>query len=168
VNRVSNLFLVGCSFFFKWKVRNYTETGFLKIKAPDAVFSIIKEFWEQNKDSQINEWSHATPYHNIWEAPTSVIRIDNSSLIGGGNHLYTSIASAARAAMEVRQSRANNRNIVLKANRLIILLVCFLYIIGMDWTAAVLNIGVRYPYLSQSKCIDSTCRSITTSELRNH
>jgi prolyl 4-hydroxylase len=82
-------------------VRNYTETGFLKIKAPEAVFTIIKEFWDKNNHSLTNEWSHSTPYHNIWEAPTSVIRIDNTSLIGGGQQLYNSIADAARDAMEV-------------------------------------------------------------------
>jgi prolyl 4-hydroxylase len=83
-------------------VRNYTEVGFRKIKAPDAVYRLVKEFWDNNRDSAINEWSHSTPYHNIWEAPTSVIRIDNSSLIGGGQHLYAAIADAARDAMEVR------------------------------------------------------------------
>jgi hypothetical protein len=83
-------------------VRNYTAIGFSKIKAPDAVFRLVKEFWENNKDSLINEWSHSTPFHNIWEAPTSVIRIDNSSLIGGGHDLYNHIAEAARDAMEVR------------------------------------------------------------------
>jgi prolyl 4-hydroxylase len=85
-------------------MRNYTKTGFAKIKAPEAVFSLVKEFWDNNKDSLINEWSHSTPYHNIWEAPTSVIRIDNSSLIGGGQQLYNRIADAARDAMEVRYS----------------------------------------------------------------
>ena len=83
-------------------MRNYTATGFAKIRAPDAVFRLVKEFWDHNKDSLINEWSHSTPYHNIWEAPTSVIRIDNSSLIGGGTELYNRIADAARDAMEVR------------------------------------------------------------------
>ena len=86
----------------KWQMRNYTATGFAKIRAPDAVFRLVKEFWDHNKDSLINEWSHSTPYHNIWEAPTSVIRIDNSSLIGGGTELYNRIADAARDAMEVR------------------------------------------------------------------
>lgn len=81
-------------------VRNYTQVGFKKIRAPDAVYRLVKEFWDNNKDSAIAEWSHSTPYHNIWEAPTSVIRIDNSSLIGGGQHLYAAIADAARDAME--------------------------------------------------------------------
>jgi hypothetical protein len=85
-------------------MRNYTTTGFAKIKAPEAVFSLVKEFWDNNKNSLINEWSHSTPYHNIWEAPTSVIRIDNSSLIGGGQQLYARIADAARDAMEVNSN----------------------------------------------------------------
>jgi prolyl 4-hydroxylase len=82
-------------------VRNYTETGFLKIKAPEAVFSLVKEFWENNKDEQTVEWKHPSSYHNTWDAPTTIIRVDNTSLKGGGPQLYAAIANAARDAMEV-------------------------------------------------------------------
>lgn len=87
------------------QVRNYTETGFLKIRAPEAVFSLVKEFWEQNKESQTVEWKHPSSYHNTWDAPPTIISISNASLIGGGSQLYTSIANAARDAMEVRLVR---------------------------------------------------------------
>jgi hypothetical protein len=83
------------------QVRNYTETGFLKIKAPEAVFSLVKEFWENNKDEQTVEWKHPSSYHNTWDAPTTIIRVDNTSLKGGGPQLYAAIANAARDAMEV-------------------------------------------------------------------
>lgn len=31
-------------------MQNYTELGFKKIRAPEEVFSLIKEFWDKNKD----------------------------------------------------------------------------------------------------------------------
>jgi len=37
-------------------VFNYTQTGFLKVRAPPAVFSLIHDFWIKNRDSQSNEW----------------------------------------------------------------------------------------------------------------
>ena len=37
-------------------VLNYTQTGFLKVRAPPAVFSLIHDFWIKNRDSQSNEW----------------------------------------------------------------------------------------------------------------
>ena len=30
-------------------MRNYTKLGFAKIRAPEAVFSLIAKFWEENK-----------------------------------------------------------------------------------------------------------------------
>lgn len=84
------------------QVRNYTETGFLKIRAPDAVFRIIREFWEANNNMQTVEWDHPSSYHNTWEAQTTILRVDNKTLNGGGMQLHTAIANAARSAMEVR------------------------------------------------------------------
>jgi hypothetical protein len=38
-------------------VVNYTSLGFTKIRAPDEVFSLLKEFWETNKDfAAIEQW----------------------------------------------------------------------------------------------------------------
>ena len=36
-------------------MKNYTEHGFMKIRAPDQVFKLLKEFWEANKDKQSEE-----------------------------------------------------------------------------------------------------------------
>jgi hypothetical protein len=68
-------------------VYNYTRTGFLKLKAPSRVFRIINEFWQRNKDQAILEWAMPTPYHNNWEAPPTILRVDNQSLAGGGPRL---------------------------------------------------------------------------------
>ena len=32
---------------------NYTKLGYTKIRAPDHVFSLIKEFWDKNKVGDI-------------------------------------------------------------------------------------------------------------------
>jgi hypothetical protein len=91
-----------CFSFFSFccQVLNYTETGFLKIRAPEEVFRLLRAFWEANKDRAIQEWETTTPYHNNWEASTTIIRVDNATLEGGGSHLQQSIAIAARDAME--------------------------------------------------------------------
>lgn len=34
---------------------NYTKNGYVKIRAPDHVFALVKEFWEKNKDKQTPE-----------------------------------------------------------------------------------------------------------------
>ena len=33
-------------------MQNYTKLGYTKIRAPENVFKLIKEFWELNKDNQ--------------------------------------------------------------------------------------------------------------------
>ena len=76
----------------------------MKIKAPESVFNLIKEFWDANRHDQTVEWDRVNPYHNSWEAPPSILRVDNSSLVGGGSHLQAAIANAARDAMEVREN----------------------------------------------------------------
>ena len=81
-------------------VYNFTQMGFLKTRAPENVFSLIHEFWERNKDQDSIEWDSISPYHNTWNAPPTILRIDNSSLPGGGPQLQAAIANAARDAIE--------------------------------------------------------------------
>jgi hypothetical protein len=42
---------------------NYTKTGFQKIRAPEKVFRLIEEFWKENRDRAVIEWSDSNPYH---------------------------------------------------------------------------------------------------------
>ena len=38
-------------------VYNYTELGYTKIRAPDEVMRLLKEYWEANKDNQkVENW----------------------------------------------------------------------------------------------------------------
>lgn len=42
---------------------NYTDVGYKKIKAPEAVFKLIKEFWDRNHDKQKKEqWGAGNTY----------------------------------------------------------------------------------------------------------
>jgi prolyl 4-hydroxylase len=36
---------------------NYTKLGYIKMRAPDNVFQLIKEFWDLNKENQkVENW----------------------------------------------------------------------------------------------------------------
>ena len=39
-------------------MQNYTDVGFKKIKTPDAVWNLLKDFWEHNKDKKKAENWH--------------------------------------------------------------------------------------------------------------
>lgn len=52
-------------------MHNYTANGFTKIRAPDHVFQMIKEFWDANRDNARPEnWPAGNTYVNHWTAPT--------------------------------------------------------------------------------------------------
>jgi len=81
-------------------VYNYTD-GFRKARAPDALWKILKEFWDANRNEQVEEWKdHISPYHNSWEAPTTIVRVDNATLVGGGATLKADIANAVQTLVE--------------------------------------------------------------------
>ena len=43
--------------------QNYTELGYKKIKAPEKLFALLKEFWEKNKDKGKTEsWGAGNTY----------------------------------------------------------------------------------------------------------
>ena len=81
-------------------MQNYTATGFYKTRAPEAVFRLIQEFWEENKNKSTVEWHKPTTYHNNWEIPPTIIRVGDRKLVGGGKVLQAAISNAARDVME--------------------------------------------------------------------
>jgi len=81
-------------------MRNYTKLGFAKIRAPEEVFSLIAEFWEKNKHSPATEWKGPNTYHNIWEAPSEVVDVQDSNIPGGGASLRSKIWESSRAVLE--------------------------------------------------------------------
>jgi prolyl 4-hydroxylase len=77
-------------------MQNYTDTGFKKIKAPDAVFKLLKEFWKANGNTRTEEqWFRGNTYTNHWESKTQMVSVENSRLRGGGGALKKAIWDAA-------------------------------------------------------------------------
>ena len=82
-------------------VYNYTKLGYTKMRAPEHVFSLIKEFWEKNRGQEKPEqWAPGNIYVNHWESPSYVLSVENSALEGGGRVLKQHIWNAARDTIE--------------------------------------------------------------------
>lgn len=82
-------------------MQNYTEVGFKKIRAPEKMFNLLKEFWEKNKDKQVNEnWPKGNTYTNHWKAPTTMVSVENKGLRGGGSFLKQMLWDAARDTIQ--------------------------------------------------------------------
>lgn len=109
-------------------MRNYTKTGFTKIKAPEHVYKLLKDFWDKNRGKEIlEEWEvgsiyvYVTPlvfssfvfclrsrgllsltlfHSNNWVSPSYMLSVENEALEGGGYVLKQHIWNAARDTME--------------------------------------------------------------------
>jgi hypothetical protein len=82
-------------------MQNYTDIGFKKIKTPDAIWTLIKEFWDANRDKQDKEnWPTGNTYTNHWRAETRITNVENKKLRGGGFGLKNAIWEAAQSTIE--------------------------------------------------------------------
>jgi prolyl 4-hydroxylase len=81
-------------------VYNYTKLGYQKIRAPPRLFQLIQDFYQRNKHRASIEWSSVNTYQNMWEYPSTMVRIENSALEGGGSHLYNQITAEAQKVLE--------------------------------------------------------------------
>jgi len=82
-------------------LKNFTDTGFMKIRAPDNVVELIKNFWEKNKDHRSEEeWLPGNIHTNHWAMPTDFVSVEDEELEGGGWDLSSAIADAAKATIE--------------------------------------------------------------------
>ena len=83
------------------KIKNYTEIGFKKIKAPSGVFELIQDFWEKNKENKSPEkWNSGNTYTNHWVAPTYMVSVEDTGLRGGGTYLKNKIWDLAKTTLE--------------------------------------------------------------------
>jgi len=81
-------------------MENYTDIGFKKIKAPEHVWKLVKDFWDVNKDYHSKEnWPSGNTYTNHWSAETRILNIENTKLRGGGFGLKNAIWEAARSTI---------------------------------------------------------------------
>jgi len=81
-------------------VLNYTQNGFAKIKAPKKLFSMISDFYRQNKGNDQIEWPHLTTYHNLWDSPPTVTLLNNEEHKGGGVDLMNELFIEAKRVLE--------------------------------------------------------------------
>lgn len=80
---------------------NYTTHGFAKLRAPDAVMQLLRNFWEKNRGSERREqWAPGNIYTNHWESPTKLLNVADYLLDGGGVTLKQHIWDAARTTLE--------------------------------------------------------------------
>jgi prolyl 4-hydroxylase len=84
-------------------MKNYTAIGFEKIRAPDALFQLIREHWERNKDNNLDayveKWDKGSTYVNHWEQNTTYYSVSDSEL-GGSRELEAAIYEQARPIIE--------------------------------------------------------------------
>jgi len=80
-------------------MRNYTRLGFEKIKAPPAMFKLIKDFWNANREKNESEWHSINTYHNMWSSPPSIVNIQEPKH-GGGGALTAKVWEYARHTLE--------------------------------------------------------------------
>jgi hypothetical protein len=81
-------------------VRNYTDIGFKKIRAPEEMFNALKEFWKANRHMEETEFYAINTYYNFWESPPFGIDVFDADLIGGGDHLGKMVADALQEVLE--------------------------------------------------------------------
>lgn len=75
------------------EMRNFTSAGFAKIKAPEQVATILREYWNaHNSEQQEEAWPKANTYVNHWVAPTSMLPLDS--------HRESTIAELIRPVLE--------------------------------------------------------------------
>lgn len=78
-------------------MQNYTKLGFTKIRAPDHVFKLIREFWDENKDKASDEsWPVGNTYTNHWASHSKMVSVEDKTLKGGGYVLKQHIWNAAK------------------------------------------------------------------------
>jgi prolyl 4-hydroxylase len=63
---------------------NYTKTGFHKRRLPDEIFTLLKNFYDENKGrEQIESWPRGNTYVNHWVVPTSMVSFENPQINDG-------------------------------------------------------------------------------------
>jgi prolyl 4-hydroxylase len=78
-------------------MQNYTKVGFKKIKAPEALFKLIQNFWHANKEKATEEqWGVGNTYTNNWMSKSYMVSVEDTNLRGGGWDLKQKIWEAAR------------------------------------------------------------------------
>ena len=63
---------------------NYTSTGFKKIRAPEALYNLLKSHFDRNYEKMKEEkWPKGNIYVNHWKSPTYMINVEDTEMEGG-------------------------------------------------------------------------------------
>lgn len=81
-------------------VYNYTTLGYEKIKTPSQLFQLIQEFYHTNKHQASVEWPTVNTYQNLWEFPSTIVRLEDPVLKGGGVKLKEKVLQHAQNLLE--------------------------------------------------------------------
>eukprot|EP00586_Coscinodiscus_wailesii_P008116 CAMPEP_0172522434 /NCGR_PEP_ID=MMETSP1066-20121228/293120_1 /TAXON_ID=671091 /ORGANISM="Coscinodiscus wailesii, Strain CCMP2513" /LENGTH=469 /DNA_ID=CAMNT_0013305433 /DNA_START=130 /DNA_END=1539 /DNA_ORIENTATION=+ len=80
---------------------NYTDTGFKKIKCPERMYKLIKDFYDENKGGEKEEqWFTGNTYTNHWDAPTYMVSFEDMRLRGAGSSLKRKLWNMAKETMQ--------------------------------------------------------------------
>jgi hypothetical protein len=65
---------------------NYTDTGYLKLKAPAAVSDAVMDLFEANKHKAVREqWTEGKTHTNHWDSPPSLLSWERGDVAYGGD-----------------------------------------------------------------------------------
>ena len=82
-------------------MHNFTDTGFKKIKAPKALYDLLRNHWDTNKANWKEEkWAKGNVYVNHWHNPTYMVSVEDTGMIGGGPELKEAIWAEAKPVIE--------------------------------------------------------------------
>ena len=71
------------------------------MRAPEALYTILREFWTKNRDRETNEsWFAGSIFTNYWISPSQMVSIHDNQNEGGGRDLATAVSDATREIIE--------------------------------------------------------------------
>jgi prolyl 4-hydroxylase len=81
-------------------VYNYTQAGYAKVRAPEALMEIVRKFWNKNKQNAEIEWKQTNVYHNTWQSPPTIVHLNKEDYSGGGPDLQEQIWDMVQPVLE--------------------------------------------------------------------
>ena len=79
---------------------NFTKFGYAKIKTPKRRYDLINTFYQNNRHRDVIEWPKINSYHNLWDAPCTIIHLNAKENSGGGPYLQAKLFEATKTVLE--------------------------------------------------------------------
>jgi hypothetical protein len=84
-------------------MKNLTDVGFKKVRAPVRLKELIDDFWNANSQEEkqkTENWGVGNTYVNTWDSPTTMVSVDDKGLRGSGAKLKEELWAATSAVAE--------------------------------------------------------------------